>query len=160
MLSAAPARSPGTCSSFSSSLVASGWFRRLASSSCKLSSFCPRRRARWISTLCAFTRSKTYLRSFSRATWVREGARAWVREGAPRGPKKAASQGHAAAPRGAGGGNALRLPADLITFTVGGPRGLGLKGARDPFCLVTSIELRRCASLIDTSFPQALEMVH
>lgn len=29
-----------------------------------------------------------------------------------------------------------------------------------PLCLVTSIELRQCASLMDASFAQALEMVH
>lgn len=84
---------PATCRMRSSSLVACGWLLRLASSSRMLSSFCPRRRARSISTLCTFTRSKTYFRSFSRATWVGKGtAHAWVRTG-PRSPRAAGLEG-------------------------------------------------------------------
>lgn len=140
-----------TCSKRCSSLVASGCFCRLASSCRMLSNCCPRRRTRWVSTLCTFTRSKTYLRSFSRATWVGE-----------RGPRVGAQRVASPSAPGLQGGTlgwetrSALPPAPQCCLVEGCTGWVGLRG---PARSLTSIVQRQCASLMGTSFPQALAMV-
>lgn len=140
-----------TCSKRCSSLVASGCFCRLASSCRMLSNCCPRRRTRWVSTLCTFTRSKTYLRSFSRATCVGE-----------RGPRVGAQRVASPSAPGLQGGTlgwetrSALPPAPQCCLVEGCTGWVGLRG---PARSLTSIVQRQCASLMGTSFPQALAMV-
>lgn len=114
--------------------------------------------------LCVFTRSKTYLRSFSRATWVREGARAWVREGALRGPQEGSRLGTRGCPTEKQEVGTRFAFCRLCSLYWGRASGNGAREGQGILsvlaCLVTSKVLRPCASLMDVSFPQALEMVH